>query len=116
MKYKQCKYPHLISLSLAHDRGADYSVWFAEAEQGQRTTNDFAFEFARGPYEYMWVIILADTVKLDGNKATFEFQILRSPEGIPDEEFSSPQFIELIGGMIVETLNDVASNLDKASI
>lgn len=112
MNYKQIKYPLLSSISLLHDPDVDYSVWFAGYPTDTEINNDFAFEFARGPYKNMWVLILADTIKIDGDKATFEYQIVRNLHNFPDEEFEKPEFVALVEKMVMETLAIAERNME----
>jgi hypothetical protein len=116
MKYKECKYPNLVNVGILHDKDVDYSVWFAASPDDIEINNDFAFEFARGPYKSMWVLILADTLKIDGGKATFEYQIVRNLHNFPDEEFEKPEFVALVEKMVVETLAIAEQNMDAEAV
>ncbi len=112
MKYKECKYPNLENISILHDPDVDYSVWFAGSKHDEVINNDFAFEFARGPYKNIWVLIIADTIEIVGNNVKFEYQIVRNLHKFPDEEFEKPEFVELIKKMIIETLTITQQNID----
>jgi hypothetical protein len=116
MKYKECKYPTLENIAILHDKDVDYSVWFAGSKHDTEINNDFAFEFARGPYKNMWVLILADTIKIDGDKATFEYQIVRNLNNFPDEEFEKPEFVALVEKMVMETLTIAEQNMDAEAV
>lgn len=112
MKYKECKYPNLENISILHDAGVDYSVWFAGTPADKEINNDFAFEFAHGPYKQMWVLVLADTIKIENGKATFEYQIVRNLHKFPDEEFEKPEFVALVEKMVMETLAIAEQNME----
>ena len=112
MKYKECKYPNLKNIAILHDPDVEYSVWFAGYLTDTKINHDFAFEFARGPYKNMWVLILADTIKIDGDKATFEYQIVRNLHNFPDEEFVKPEFVALVEKMVIETLTIAEQNME----
>lgn len=81
------------------DEDQEYGKWYSEDQTA------LGFQFNRGKLKDTFVYILRDSIKITPTGVTFNHKVVRNPHNVPESEFESDEFYELLS----KAMNDVVA-------
>jgi hypothetical protein len=91
----------LLNIHYMNVLSEDYLPWFALDEKA------LGFQICKGKYEGVFIFIDREKMKLEDNKLTFDFRIIKNPYSVPKKDLESEELLKMINRMINETLTKV---------